>query len=199
MKRRNFILGFSAVSVGTAGAIGTGAVSQITADRNVNLRIARDDNAYLEFTQLSNLANLDTDGILELDLTKYNQVSEGEGFNKRSVYEVTNIDGDAVEGVFGIRNQSDRPVEIASVTVGDIDDVEKPNEPGELDYDTLDETDPRIELFNIDDEDQTAINGDNPAELTVGEQIIVGLRVILPEGAELGSHTIDQIIQATEA
>lgn len=198
MKRRNFIIGVGAASVGSAGAIGTGAVSSITADRGVKLRIARDDNAYLEFDPLSQLASLDTDGILEIDLTKFNDLAEGEGFNKRSVYVVTDADGDATEGVFGIRNQSDREVKIASTTVSDIEEAES-DEPGNLDYDALDETDPRIELFKIDGDSRTAIDSDNPVTLSTGQQILVGLRITVPKDADFGSRTLQQIVAATEA
>lgn len=199
MKRRNFVIGVGAASVGSAGAIGTGAFSSITADRDVQLRIARDDNAYLEFDPLSKLSSLDSKGILEVDLTKFNDLSDGEGFNKRSVYEVTSADGDATVGVFGIRNQSDRKIEFASTTVSDIEAVENSGEPGTLDYDALDDTDPRIEFFDVADDARTAIDGDNPVKLPTGQQILVGLRIIVPSEANLGSRTLQQIVVAAEA
>lgn len=198
MKRRRFIIGVGAASVGSAGVIGTGAMSSITADRDVQLRIARDDNAYLGLDPTSELAKIPEDsGELELDLTRFNEISDGEGFNRRSVYVITKTSRDAQPGVFQITNQSDRSVKIASTTVSDVDDIEKPNEPGDLGYDQLDEDDPRIELFEIG-EGRTTIDAKNPYTLKEGHAVAVGLRVIVPEGAELGSQTIHQIIQAVE-
>lgn len=201
MKRRQLILGLSAASVGSAGVVGSGAVSQITADRNVQLRITGDHNGYLEFDPLSELASIGTDGITEFNLTQFNEIPdvEGEGFNSRSVYEITGTTRDNFQGVFGLRNQSDRPIEFASTTVGNIDNVEKPSEPGELDFDALDKSDPRIELFRIEDDERTAIDANNWFELGIGVQKFLGLRLIVPEEVELGSHEIQQVIVAREA
>lgn len=198
MKRRTFVLGVGAASVGSAGVIGTGAISSITADREVQLRISRDDRAYLEFVPLSTLSELDRQGFLVVDLTEFNDAGAGEGFNRRSEYEVVSIEGDAAEGIFAVKNGSDRPVEVASTTVGDIADVEKSTEPGDLDYESLDEADPRVELFDVDDDDRTAIDDEHPRTLEVGQQLLLGLRIIVPEDTALGSRTIDQVIQAIE-
>jgi hypothetical protein len=201
MNRRKFILGVGGVSVGSAGVIGTGAFSNITADRDVTLRIAADNNGYLEFDPVSELTTIPHGGVTEFDLTQFNEIPDvdGKGFNKRSVFEITGTSRDQYEGVFALRNQADRQIEFASTTVGDINEIEKPNDPGELDFNALSESDPRIELFEIDDSNRTAIDDDNWVELDIGFQTALGFRLIVPEVADLGSHTIHQIIVARES
>lgn len=202
MKRRTFILGVGAASVGTAGAIGTGAISSVTADRGVNLRIASDTNAYLEFDPLSELAEINKGGITEFDLSKFNSIPdvEGEGFNKGSEYEITGTarDDDPSGGVFGLRNRSDSPIEFASTTVEELEDRNKSGKPGELDFAPPDESDLKIELFKIGDSNRTAIDSDNWVEIGIGVQELLGIRVIVPDEIETGSHTIHQVIVARE-
>lgn len=199
MNRRRFMVGLGAMSVGTAATIGSGAVTQVTGDRDVELRIASDQNAYLKLDDRSALAETDVStGEIVIDLTNINEFTvDGEGFNRQSVTEVT---GDtSSDQIFQIINQGDRPLAVAATTVGDIEDIEKPNEPGDLDFDSLDEGDVRIELFDVEDPDRVAIDEDSPRTIHPGDTgIPVGLRVIVPAEAELGDHTITIVIQATE-
>lgn len=185
MKRRHFIIGFGATTVGSAGAVGTGAVGQIVGDRDVNLRIAADHNAYLKLEDTSSVTYSDPErDILEIDLTAISDFPhvEGEGFNSRSVYELDNVkpdpDRDPGREIFAIRNQSDRRLEVAAETV--------------------DEEGPVIELYDVTDEERQAIDDANPRTLDTGESVGIGLRVIVPAGTDLGEYTQMVRISATE-
>ncbi|TKX35928.1 hypothetical protein EXE51_12110 [Halorubrum sp. CGM5_25_10-8B] len=101
--RRKFLAGIGALASGSAAAVGTGAVSQITADRDFNLRIAQDQNAYLGLTPKSNandFVNEASDGTLTIDFTSSVSGASGQGVNNRA--DTTLADA------FQITNQSDR-------------------------------------------------------------------------------------------
>jgi len=91
------------LAAGSAAAMGTGAVSQVTADRDVNLRIAEDSNAYLGFSPGSNandFVNEASDGTLTVDFTDGVDGANGDGINNRA--------DTTLEGAFKITNNSDR-------------------------------------------------------------------------------------------
>lgn len=192
MKRRRFIAGLGAVSIGWAGTIGTGAVSSTTADRSLQVTIATDSSgattsgAYLSIEDTSRVAVQNYQrGTVVLDYTRLNEFSSGEGFNPGSIYEITG----GYTGVLTIRNQSDRPIEIAAITADSIDEVRPLDDPASLDTSVADEG-PVIELFDTDDSDREAITDDNPYPLRIGESVPVGTRVIVPEG--IGPDTYEQ-------
>lgn len=205
MKRRGFIIGLGAAASVGAGTLGTGAITQITADRNVQLRISQDSNAYLGLKP-STPTDLVTDdsfeGDLKIDLTAFNDIADGDGFNARATSELTDpaaLDGSSGEALFQIRNQSDRSVDVTAVTVGgpsDLGDV-RPIDPGE-EIEGPDGDEIKIEFFDVTDPDRIAIDYENPRTLTTGDNIGVGIRVIVPKGAELGEKTLVVLLQATE-
>ena len=100
MERRKFTIGLGALATGSAAAMGTSAFSQVVADRDVDLEIAGDENAYLGLEALDeDYASEAGDGTLELDFTNN---GEGNGINNRA---------DSVfEDVFSITNQGTEPI-----------------------------------------------------------------------------------------
>ena len=101
--RRKFLAGLGALASGSAAAMGTGAVSQITADRDFNLAIASDKNAYLGLEAKGNandFVNQATDGTLTIDFNNKVDGADGQGINNRA--DTTLADA------FKITNQSDR-------------------------------------------------------------------------------------------
>jgi len=201
MKRRRFVLGFGAASVGVAGNVGTGAVSQIAAGRDVQATVVGDEHAYLRLSGVSRLAkNTEDEGLLFIDLAEAlrNVSAGGQGFNPHSVYEVT-APG-SFDAIFAVGNRSDRDLEIAASTVSDVDDIDESGDPtGFREFDALAETDPRIELFDVTDPDREAIDVDDPYHLGTGRDLEVAIRVIIPDGVDLTRHTLQVIFQAIEA
>lgn len=206
MKRRRFIFGLgAATSVGT-GVIGSGAVSQITADRDANLTIIQDQDAYLGIISQTSSDLVEENspptgnGIIQVDLTEFNDIAVGDGFNKRATTELTDPVEFSGPSLFSIRNQSDRNVEFAAETVGDTENLNdlRPIEPEdpipEPDDDQID-----IELFDVTDDNREAIDQESPRTLEPGGfGIGVGIRVIVPESVETGEHNIIMLLRATE-
>lgn len=52
MKRRKFIAGIGSLAAGVAGVTGTGAFTSVSANRNVSISVAPDNNAYLQMKEL---------------------------------------------------------------------------------------------------------------------------------------------------
>lgn len=203
MKRRGFICSLGVASVG-AGIIGTGAVSQITADRGVTLQIVQDPDAYLGLEERSTLATEHSpptgNGTLRIDLTELNDFTVGSGFNKRASTEVVDPEAEfGGDALFSIRNQADRTTEVAGLTVGDPENLEqsKPNDPTE-ELEFVDDDDLRVEFFDVTDENRTAIDYDNPRKLVPGDAIGIGVRVIVPESIEKGEHNVVVMFHAVE-
>lgn len=206
MKRRNLLFGLgTAASVGT-GVIGTGAVSQITADREFNLSIVQDQDAYLGIqsstpTDLVSESSPPTGkGIIQIDLKEFNDLAVGSGFNKRATTELTDPAERSGPALFSVQNQSDRDVEFAAVTVGDKDDLDevRPTGPDETIPEPSDDQ-IKIELFDVTDDEKKAINQDAPRTLEPGKLGIgLGIRVIVPSSIETGEHNVIMLLRATE-
>jgi len=95
MKRRTFILGAGATSVGGSALLGTGAFSRVESQRDVTVQVAEDPNAYLGLQPLEtpnsmNYVDLDEEGHLAIDVSEHDDfeggpVAEpGEGVNSDS-------------------------------------------------------------------------------------------------------------------
>ncbi|WP_440766399.1 hypothetical protein [Natronorubrum sp. DTA7] len=98
--RRTVLVGFGGLAA--AGTfLGTGAFSQVTAERQVTVETAGDASALLTLTPQSEFATSDNDGLLELDLS--GTVGESQGLNRngftflRSVFSITNRGTQTVE------------------------------------------------------------------------------------------------------
>ena len=85
--RRKFIAGLGALVSGSAAAMGTGAFSQATADRTVNVSVAGDGAAYLDLNPVSEYANISSGGELTLNFGELNQDSD---FRFYDVFQVSN-------------------------------------------------------------------------------------------------------------
>ena len=202
MKRRKFVFGCGIITSVGMGAIGTGAISQVTADRDTNLQIAQDSNAYLGITSETNseLVGTTSKGTLQIDLTEFNDLAVGDGFNKRASTELTDPTESGDPALFSVQNQSDRDVELAAVTVGDTGDLEdiRPVAPDEPIPEPSDDQ-IQIELFDVTDGSRTAIDQSDTRTLSPGGGGIgVGLRVIVPESATIGEQNIVVLLRATE-
>ena len=108
MKRRSVILGIGALSAGGAAAAGTGAFTSVTADRDVEVSVVEDDDAFLALDPLDNPGNGeyaeidDTTGEFFLDLT--GTEGGGGGLNPEAVT--------AADDVFEVQNQGTEEIEL---------------------------------------------------------------------------------------
>jgi hypothetical protein len=174
----------------------------VTADRDVNVRIVQDQDAYLGLESRSNLVSEDSpptgDGTITIDLTKLNDYASGSGFNKAATTEIVDPEAFGGDALLAVRNQSDRVVEVSAGTVGAPSNLEqaKPRDPSD-DFDFVDDG-IRIEFFDVLDSERVAIDDDHPRTLGVGDALGLGLRVIVPESASLGEHTILVLFRALE-
>ena len=97
MKRRKFLLGVGSAAAAGSALIGSGAFSQVDAQRQVTIQVAEDPNAYLgmndcigrdgEPTANSSFAEIDEDGHLAVDMgpSGYGPGDGGQGVNSESI------------------------------------------------------------------------------------------------------------------
>ena len=148
MQRRKFIIGTGALAAGGAAAMGSGAFTQATATRQVDINVVNDTEGYMSFVvdndevQNGQYATLNEDGEVVLSFTGEAGTNSfggpaGQGVNANSVY--------YFDGVFGIANQgqdegfspqiefnpaddtSDEAIGIYAQAGGSIDDEEDPD------------------------------------------------------------------------
>lgn len=100
MERRKFLIGAGSAAVGSSALVGSGAVSSITADRDADLRIATDANAYLglEANPDHPYVTQTGDGVITFNFD--GSGVSGNGINNRA--------DTTLEDAFDINNQSDR-------------------------------------------------------------------------------------------
>ncbi|MDZ7731295.1 MAG: hypothetical protein U5K37_10805 [Natrialbaceae archaeon] len=104
MERRKFIIGTGALAAGTTAAIGTGAFSYVRADRDVEIEVVPDEDAYLGLEETSEYADGTSTGTLSLNW------AGGSGQNGDGL----NDDADSrFDDVFSITNQGTNPVRIS--------------------------------------------------------------------------------------
>ena len=109
MNRRSVIAGLGALSTGTVAAIGSGAFSSAEAERSVSVELADDAAAYLALESDSTYAELNQEGLLELDFGK--AVSGGgEHVGENSSYFFGS--GNPERNVFTVQNQGTQTVEV---------------------------------------------------------------------------------------
>ena len=188
MKRRKFLAGLGATSAGGSALIGTGAFDQVIADRDVDLRIAADSNAYLRIAPctdddgepLPNGAYTRelADGTLALDFSDNDQEPpQGEGVNNRALSKFHNV--------FEICNQGTQTV-CVDLNLGtarddgsDVPTVEDPPA-----YAGIEDGDPAVVFYKEDDPSDTydvtksgGVDPDQGFELEVGDCQCFGLEV----------------------
>lgn len=81
MQRRKFLTGVGALAAGSAAAVGTGAFTSVRAERNINVAVAGDNEAYLALdASVSDYAE-ETGNTLELQFDGSNSGQNGQGLN----------------------------------------------------------------------------------------------------------------------
>ena len=99
MQRRKFLIGVGSLAAGSAAAMGTGAVSQSSSNRAVDVDIANDSNGFLQFNVSgSSLENTEyvsyEDGQLTIEMDKASNdgfASQAEGLNPDSTFDFDNL------------------------------------------------------------------------------------------------------------
>ena len=165
MKRRNFLVGAGAASIGGSALLGSGAFSRIESDRAVTIAVAEDPDAYLGLNGCngsanSSYTNIDEKGHLEIDMTSDNPTDAGgQGINSNS--------RSWFDRVFQICNQGK---EQACVWIREDDWPTVPEGEG-----YPDEGEPRIEFYIEDDRDSSIVGSDNAVAIDTGGCICVGI------------------------
>jgi len=184
MKRRKFLLGVGSAAAAGSALIGSGAFSQVEAQRSVTIQIAEDPNAYLGLdkcqigggeTPNSSYAHLDDLGHLKVFMDDENPTIGdsplGDGVNSDS--------STWFDNVFQICNQGKEDV---CVWIEDSEDWPVVPE-GETDAGER-----RVEFYLGDSRGSSLIGEDNSILLPLGECICVGIRTRtygLSDGDEL--------------
>jgi len=117
MQRRKFITGVGSLAAAAVAVTGTGAFTNVTAARNVDVAVADDASAYLrlEGTGGANSEYVTDDGnggTLSIDLDSKNATSSGgDGVNPDAVTQIDDL--------FDIENQGTQAVEVSLSKTGD--------------------------------------------------------------------------------
>ncbi|WP_152423869.1 hypothetical protein [Natronobacterium lacisalsi] len=97
MKRRRFITGAAAISLGGSIVVGSSAFSSVEANRGVTFEIESDQYAYLELDDISNNFTKTEGGLLHFrfdeEVTPPNGTFEdtGDGVSPNTIYEFTDL------------------------------------------------------------------------------------------------------------
>jgi hypothetical protein len=123
MQRRKYLAALGSLAAGGAAIGGTGAFTQVSANRGVGVNLANDNNAYLALKSSSNRNRNDeyvvyeNDGTLSIDMTSNNPNLQGNGINDDAVT--------IIRDMFDIVNQGPNPVFVwheTNANDGDSDD-----------------------------------------------------------------------------
>lgn len=91
MQRRKYLTAIGSLAAGGAAVMGTGAFTSMTAQRTTMVNVVGDTSAYLNLTPTSEHASLDSEGTLEIDLSRLNPNARI-GFT--DLFEIQNTSGD---------------------------------------------------------------------------------------------------------
>jgi len=107
MKRRNLLIGMGSLAAVSAATLGTGAFTSVTANRQVDVEVAGDEDAYLGLDGTgSNNSNAYVDtsgGQVSFDFSSSNNNVNGNGFNPNSVT--------VIDSLLQVSNQGTQSVE----------------------------------------------------------------------------------------
>lgn len=158
--------------------LGSTAFTQVDANREVEVAVAADDEAFLTLDVIDGeIARQNSRGVLEIVVDgSHPKDASGDGVNTDSVYEIVGI---AADRIFDIENFGDRTVDVW---------IEMVTTAG-----------PQIEVFDVHDSSRSAIDSDNPVTLPSGNQLEAGLRIITPEGTSPGSYKQELLIRASDS
>lgn len=175
MKRRTLLAGVGSLTAASSMVLGSGAFTNVSAARTVNVELADDNQSLLALHERGE-ARYAEGGRSNKggDTLSFSFPGVGErindpdtGLGVDSVYEFTQDSGEASkqdpeQGLARIQNQGTQPVEVYSA------------------HET--NSDLEIELFDVTDSDWTALR-DDPVELTVGAEVHIGVRIRTQNGS----------------
>jgi len=91
MNRRKFLIGAGSLAAGSAAAMGTGAFSSVRAERDINVEVADDANAYLALDASISQYAKESSGTLELQFDGSNPDQDGDGLNANADTTFANV------------------------------------------------------------------------------------------------------------
>ena len=155
MQRRNFLIGAAGTAIGGSALVGSGAFTSVTAERDVEVAVAEDANAFLRL-EAAGSSNSEAfveeeDGTIAIDITETEDdggETLGEGLNPNAET--------VIDDLFVIQNQGTQEIEV------EIDEEFDPIEANVLEVDG----------------DEDAESGDllsDPQTLGVGDVATIGL------------------------
>ena len=157
MERRKFVIGLGSLAAGGAAATGTGAFSSVTADRDLEVDLETDENAYLRLTPgqengeyVQTTGGTSPNGVLMIEMNGQS-AQPGSGINAKAV--------STFDDLFRIQNQADDKKEVW--ITADYSDL--PTGMSASDISFYDSSNGNIEGPN------------NTVELTVGQALHVGI------------------------
>ena len=175
MKRRSVLAGIGAVT-GGGFVVGSGAFSSVEADRNADVVVESEDDAYLQFEESNGPNNVyfdnTADNKLRLDFNDVTDTDGGFGPNRDSDYEFHDI--------FVVRNDGSQDV------VFWLEDFV--NDDGDS---LVDE----FELYFGDDPDKVIDGEDGAVKLPLGEEVLIGAAIETKD--ETGDEPQDDTNTAT--
>lgn len=134
MNRRNVLIGVGAAAVGSGIVFGSGAFTQVSADRDITIQVDDDSQALLELNANGDLDSVfDDNGQLTIDSNELSGNAEAEGFNNNAWVEIGGTDedafgeGDVTDEAFEVRNNFDQEIDV-TFDVGAV----QPEDDGEL-------------------------------------------------------------------
>lgn len=107
--RRKFLAGVGALATGSAAAVGTGAFTSVSAQRNVSVQLSDDSNAFLKLEPgTSGLVSDNGDGLLDINIDGTDAM--GSGANMNAVTEIGDPENPSDEYAFAVKNQGTQKV-----------------------------------------------------------------------------------------
>lgn len=119
MQRRKFLIGAASIAAGSGAALGTGAFTSVTADREVSVNVTGDGSAYLGLSPADSANGVYADGgdsSTELSVNFDDISTEGEEGSALANHGGNGVNPDAVtdvDGVFTIKNQGTQSVDVS--------------------------------------------------------------------------------------
>ena len=112
MQRRNFLIGAAGTAIGGSALVGSGAFTSVTAERDVEVAVADDANAFLRLEAVEDSPNADAfveegDGTIAIDITETEDdggETLGEGLNPNAET--------VIDDLFVIQNQGTQEIEV---------------------------------------------------------------------------------------
>jgi len=100
MNRRNVLIGLTAAATGSSVVFGSGAFTQVEAERNITIRVSEDSSALLKLDAGSNVASVYNDGstgelVIDTDeLSDSGDTENNQGFNVNATAQIGSTEND---------------------------------------------------------------------------------------------------------